>query len=119
MMTKLAIIVMADTDTAEGMGRVANAFMLLSEAIEANAEYKFIFEGAGTKWIGALEEESHKLHGMYIGLKQHITGVCSFCASAFGVKSGVEKAGVNLIAEYNQHPSLLSLVNEGYQIVTF
>jgi hypothetical protein len=118
-MSKLAIIVMADTDTAEAMGRVANAFMLLSEAVEAKAEYKFIFEGAGTKWIDALEDESHKLHGMYKGLKQHITGVCSFCAAAFGVKSSVEKAGIKLIAEYNQHPSLLGIVNEGYQIVTF
>lgn len=118
-MSKLSIIVMADTDTAEAMGRVANAFMLLSEAVETKANFKFIFEGAGTKWIGALEDENHKLHSLYAGLKQHITGVCSYCASAFGVKSSVEKAGVTLISEYNQHPSLLALVNDGYEIVTF
>lgn len=56
---------------------------------------------------------------MYLGLKKQITGVCSFCAEAFGVKSQVEKAGVTLIDEYKNHPSLHNLVIEGYSVLIF
>ncbi|NHB70366.1 DsrE family protein [Perlabentimonas gracilis] len=118
-MTKLAIVIFADTDTAESMGRVANAFVLANEAIESKADLKLIFEGAGTKWIPTLEDENHKLHGMYAALKPQITGACKFCSQAFGVKSAVEKAGVQLLGEYKDHPSLLSLIDEGFQIVSF
>ncbi|MDF1548922.1 MAG: DsrE family protein [Bacteroidales bacterium] len=118
-MTKIAIVVFSDTDTIEALGKVSNAFMLASEAIEHGDELKIIFEGAGAKWIGELEKEDHKLHGLYKGLKNNITGVCSFCAQAFGVKSQIEKAGVPLISEYKNHPSLRNLVVEGFQIITF
>jgi hypothetical protein len=118
-MTKIAIVIFADTTTVEALGKISNAFMLASEAIENGADLKFISEGAGTKWIGELEKEDHKLHKLYSGLKSNITGACSFCAQAFGVKSEVEKAGITLLSEYKSHPSLLSLFTEGYQVITF
>lgn len=119
MMSKIAIIIFADTNTIEAMGRVSNAFMLAGEAAENGDDLKIIFEGAGTKWIGELEKEDHKFHKLYSGLKDRITGVCSFCAQAFGVKSQVEKSGLSLLSEYKQHPSLRSLVTEGYEVITF
>ena len=118
-MTKIAIVVFSDTDTIETLGRVSNAFMLASEAVDHGDDLKFIFEGAGTKWIGELEKEDHKFHGLYKSLKEHITGACSFCAQAFGVKNLVEKAGIHLISEYKDHPSLRKLFADGYQVVTF
>ncbi|MDD3567910.1 MAG: hypothetical protein PHT92_05870 [Bacteroidales bacterium] len=118
-MTKLAIVIFADTDSAEAMGRIANAFVLANEAIDSKADFRIIFEGAGTKWIPALEDENHKLHGMYAALKPSITGACKFCSQAFGVKSAVEKAGVPLLGEYKDHPSILKLIDEGFQIVSF
>lgn len=45
--------------------------------IENGDDLRFIFEGAGTKWIGELEDENHKLHGLYKGLKEHVTGACA------------------------------------------
>jgi len=72
-MTKIAIVVFADTNTMEAMGKVSNAFVLASEAIEAGDELKIIFEGAGTKWIGEMEKTDHMLHQMYLGMKQLIT----------------------------------------------
>jgi hypothetical protein len=118
-MNKIAIIIIADTNTMEAMGRVSNAFILASEAIEKRDDLKIIFEGAGTKWIGELEKEDHKLHELYNGLKDKITGVCSFCAQAFGAKNEVEKAGLPLLAEYKSHPSLRNLVKQGYEVITF
>lgn len=118
-MAKIAIVVFSDTNTIEAMGKVSNAFMLALEAVENGDDLKIIFEGAGTKWIGELEKVDHKLHGLYKGLKDKITGACSFCAQAFGVKNQVESAGINLISEYKQHPSLRNLIAEGYSVINF
>ncbi len=118
-MTKIAIVVFSDTDTMEALGKVSNAFMLALEAIEKGDDLKIIFEGAGTKWIGQMEKEDHKLNKLYLSIKNNITGACSYCAKAFGVKSEVEKAGVPLLSDYKDHPSLRSLVVEGYQILNF
>lgn len=118
-MTKIAIVVFADTNSVEAMGKVSNAFMLAGEAIEAGDDLKLIFEGAGTKWIGELEKEDHKLHGLYSSIKSHITGACDFCAGAFGVKSQIGKAGISLLSEYKSHPSLRNLFADGYQVMSF
>lgn len=118
-MNKIAVIILADTDTMEAMGRVSNAFMLIKELAENKDEFKLIFEGAGARWIKELEKEDHKLHVLYKQIKPHITGVCSYCAQAFGAKSSVEKVGIPLISEYNQHPSIRNLVVEGFEVITF
>jgi hypothetical protein len=117
-MTKIAIVVFADTNTMEALGKVSNAFVLANEALEAGDELKIIFEGAGTRWIGELEKEDHKLHGMYLSIKNNITGVCHFCAKAFGVKHEIEKSGVALLDEYKSHPSLRNLFVEGFHVIT-
>ena len=117
-MTKIAIVVFSDTNTMEALGKVSNAFVLATEAIEAGDELKIIFEGAGTKWIGELEKEDHKLHGLYQNIKSKITGVCKFCSQVFGVKNEVEKAGLPLLDEYKDHPSLRNLFSEGFHLIT-
>jgi hypothetical protein len=118
-MTKIAIVVFADTNTVEALGKVSNAFMLASEAIENGDQLKIIFEGAGTKWIGELEKEDNKMHGLYLSLKNKITGVCSYCAQAFGVKNEIIKSGLPLLEEFKGHPSLRTLFAEGFQVVIF
>jgi len=118
-MAKIGIVVFSDTDTMEAVGKVSNAFMLALEAIENGDDLKIIFEGAGTKWIGELEKEDNKMHQLYLSVKDKITGVCSYCAQAFGVKSSVEKAGVTLLADFKGHPSLRNLVADGFEILIF
>lgn len=118
-MKKVAVIILADTDTMEAMGRVSNAFMLIKELAENKDDFKLIFEGAGARWINELEKQDHKLHGLYKEVKKEITGVCSFCAQAFGGKTSIEKFGIPLISEYNQHPSIRNLFVEGYEVITF
>lgn len=118
-MSKIAVVIFSDTNSTEALGKVSNAFMLASEAIEHGDDLKIIFEGAGTKWIGELENEEHKLHHLYVDLKSKITGVCQFCAQAFGVKNEIERAGVPLLTEYKSHPSLRNLVSDNYEVITF
>jgi len=116
-MTKIAIVIFSDTEGMEALGKVSNAFVLANEAIEHGDDLKIIFEGAGSKWVGVLEDERHKMHGMYKALKGKITGVCKFCAQSFGVKSQVEKAGVTLLDDYKDHPSLRNLFADGYNVL--
>lgn len=118
-MTKIAIVIQSDTETMEAMGKVSNAFMLAQEAIENGDDLKIIFEGAGVRWIGALEDKNHKLHELYLSVKDNITGVYFFCASVFSVKSKVLAANIPLISEYKEHPSLRQLFVDGYQVITF
>lgn len=119
MKSKIAIVVFSDTNTAEALGKVSNAFVLAQEAIDSGDDLRFIFEGAATKWIGEMENDSHKLHELYKKLKGAITGACAFCAKAYGVKNQIEKAGVPLLSEYKDHPSIRRLVVEGYTIISF
>ena len=46
-------------------------------------------------------------------------GACAYCARAFGVKDGVQESGVELLGDFEGHPSLAKLVAQGYQVITF
>ncbi len=118
-MVKVAIVVLADTETHEDMARVHNALLAAKEFKEANDDVKLIFDGAGTKWIKELSKPDHLFHELFELLKGKSTGVCSFCAGAFGVKESVLTSNIPLMEEYEGHPSFRELIVEGYQIITF
>jgi hypothetical protein len=48
-----------------------------------------------------------------------IGGACSYCSGAYGVKDQGEQTGVTLLDEYEGHPSLRTLICDGYAVVTF
>jgi hypothetical protein len=111
--------VFADTDTAEGLGRVMNALMTAKEFKEAGDEALIIFDGAGTKWIAEFARDDHKYHALFEDVRDIVGGACSYCADAVGVKAEVEQSGVELLEDYRGHPSVRKLVNDGYEIITF
>ena len=116
-MNKAAVIVYTDTESAEGMGRVMNALETAKEFKEHDDEIRLIFDGAGTKWIPKLEDESHRLNPLYRTVKSD-TQACDYCAEAFHVIDDVEEHGVDLVDEYDGHPSIRSLVDDDYEILT-
>ncbi len=118
-MVKVAIVVLADTESHADLGRLFNAMEVTKEFKEANDEVRLIFDGAGTKWVAEMAKPDHKLHDLFNSLKDKISGACSYCSSAFGVKDEVQACGVTLLGEYDGHPSLRTLVAEGYQVITF
>jgi hypothetical protein len=118
-MSKVAIVVLADTETHEGLGRVVNALEAVKEFKEGHDDVQLIFDGAGPKWIPELEKPDHRAHGLYVTVKDRIAGACDFCAGAFGVKEKVVACGVKLTGEYDGHPSFRKLVAQGYQVITF
>lgn len=116
---KAAIVVLADTETHEDLGRVVNALEAVKELKEAKDEVQLVFDGAGTKWVVELSKSDHKAHGLYEAVKDRVSGVCSFCAGAFGVKDAVKACGAPLVADYDGHPSFRKLLAQGYQVITF
>jgi len=118
-MSKTAIVILTDTETHESLGRVSNAFEFAKELADQNQEVAIIFDGAGTKWIPALEDENHDMHPLYKAVRTHIDGACKFCSKAFGVINEVRKSDISLLDDYDGHPSLANYVSQGYQVVTF
>ena len=116
---KAAIVVLADTDTHEALGRVVNALEAVKEFKEGGDEVQLIFDGAGSKWVGQLSRPDHKAHGLYESVRDRVSGVCEYCAGAFGVKDEVQACGVPLTDDFEGHPSFRNLMSEGYQIITF
>jgi hypothetical protein len=118
-MPKAAIVVLADTETKKGLGRVANALTSAKEFKEEDHDVTVIFDGAGTKWVGELSDQEHKYNKHFESVKDEVEGACAYCARAFGVKEEVQESGVDLMGEFEGHPSLAKLVSEGYQVITF
>ena len=118
-MQKVAIVVLADTSPADGLGRIVNALMAAKEFKEGEAEVQVIFSGAGTKWIGELANPKHQLHEVYNAVKDRVAGACGFCASAFGVADSTKARGVKLLEEYGTNMSFQRLLDSGYQVITF
>ncbi len=118
-MAKVGIVVLADTDTHEALGRVVNALETAKESKESGDDVQIIFDGAGTKWVPELSNPENKAHPLYEAVKDKVAGACDFCAGAFGVKNQIQKTDIKLLSEYDQHPSLRKLVVNDYQVITF
>ena len=127
-MPKAALVIFAGTEGREGIGRVANALvahvgespaLTAKEFKETGDDVTIVFDGAGTTWIGTLVDAGHRYHDAFEEVRDRIAGACSYCAERYGVKEQVEQAGIALLAEYEDHPSIRSLLADGYQVVTF
>lgn len=118
-MLKIAVIVLADTETHADLGRVVNALEVVRESLEAGDDVRLIFDGAGTRWIAELANPNHKRHALFQQVLPAVAGACLFCAKAFGVHDAVQACGVRLLDEHDGHPSVRTLLSEGYQVLTF
>ena len=119
MATKVAIVILADTETQADRARAANALTTAYEFKEAGEEVTVVFTGAGTKWVVELSEPDHRLHRAFDLVRDKVAGACKACAVSFGVREEVLASGVPLLTEYKGHQSLRRLVGEGFQVITF
>ena len=118
-MSKIAIVVLTDTEGNEALGKIVNALTAAKEFKDGGDDVQVIFTGTGTKWIGQLTQPDHKLHGLFTELKDDVTGACSFCATAFGVADSVQSARVSMLEDYGANMSYRQLINDGFQVLTF
>ncbi|MFC4541831.1 DsrE family protein [Halosolutus amylolyticus] len=117
-MPDAAIVVLAGTEAPSDLGRVVNALQVVKEFDEAGDDVQLIFDGAGTQWVGELEDEDHDYHALYATVADHAQ-VCDYCAGAYGVEDEVEASEAAPIDQFEGHPSVRSLVGDGYEIITF
>jgi hypothetical protein len=117
--TKIAVVILASTETHEGLGRAVNGLMTAKEALENGGEAEVVFDGAGVVAAAALADPGHKAHGVYDQVRNNFTGVCAICARSFGVEDATKELGIPFLTEYKQHPSLYGRMAAGTHVVTF
>lgn len=71
-MTKVAFVVLADTETREGLGRTVNAMIGTKEFKDAGDEVRLIFDGAATKWVGELAKPDHRYHELFEAVRDRV-----------------------------------------------
>ncbi len=120
---KIAIVLQAGSDTHEGMARALHALIYAKELTEAGVETRLIFDGAGSEWAAKLlAPESPQEKGL-AAMLSGITGqgvvyeICDYCSGAFHVKDKLQAANAPLSGQYMNHPSIASLVLDGFQIL--
>ena len=116
---KAALVILASGDSPESLGRVVNALMGAYEMMESGQEVKIVFDGAGTQAAAALSAPDHKYHDLFRLVQSKVSGICSYCANAFGVAPKIEQANLPFADDFKGHPSFKSLLEEQYQILTF
>jgi len=116
---KVAVVLLADTETKGDMGRMANALATVQDFKQSGDDVQLILDGAGVRWIGELEKPDHKYHDVYAEVKDRLGGVCRYCADAFGVADQVEASDATFADDFKGHPSFRSLMADGYQVITF
>lgn len=116
---KIAIIILADTDTNDGLGRVVNALAAAGEYDKAGDEVRIVFTGTGTKWPTSLEKADHPAHGLYVAAKGLIDGACGFCANAFGQTEAMKNYSIKLLETSGPFMSYRQFTEEDFQILTF
>lgn len=118
-MARAAVVILADTESHADHGRLANGLEAAKEFAETPGDdVELIFDGAGTQWAPLLEDPANEYHGLYQTVRDD-AAVCDYCAAAFGVEEAVAETGVVTLDEHDGHPSIRSLVAEGYEVLTF
>lgn len=118
-MANAAVVILAGTEGHENLGRVVNGLQTAREFAETEGdELELIFDGAGTQWIPALEDPDSDPHDLYQAVKEDASA-CDYCAGAFDVDEAVTDSGVVRLDDHDGHPSIRSLVDDGYEVITF
>jgi hypothetical protein len=115
----VAIVILAGTETHEGLGRLVNSLETAKEMKETGDDLRVVFDGAGTEGLATLSDPQHRAHGLYAAVADQISGACSYCANAFHVRDKLEQSEVPLLSEYDNHSSIRRLLAGGYQVLTF
>ncbi|MCL4529097.1 MAG: hypothetical protein M1282_06765 [Chloroflexi bacterium] len=119
-MNKVALVVFAESEGSHSdLARVVNTLEVAKEFKDGGDEVEIIFDGAGVTSAVALADPENKRHRLYGAVQDKVSGVCAFCAKAFGVYEKAQALNIPLLDEHNKHPSLRTRVNKGYQVITF
>lgn len=126
MKQKTAILILSDPRSGgeEALGRLFNGLAAAYEFKQAGEPVTVLFQGAGTRWAGALADDAHPAHGLFQEVRDVVAGVSCGCAEVFGATAGANACGLplvggNAVPGTAGLPSLLELTREGCRILTF
>lgn len=97
---------------------------VLLNALDMHAkghEARIVVEGAATRLIPELAEESHMLHGLWekcraLGL---VAGACKACSKKMGTADSARRQAMPLLDDMNGHPGMAAYREQGYEVITF
>ncbi len=118
-MPKFLFLILAGTETHEGIGRLVNALAIAKELKEEGHEVRLVFDGAGTEGFSALASPDHGAHALFAAVADRAAGACRRGAGAFGVRASLEALGLPLLSDYEGHPSLAGYLARGYRVLPF
>lgn len=121
-MSKVAIIVLEGTEVKESVARIRHALIYSKEIKEAGNEIMLIFDGNGTKWLDIISNETSEfdfLNKLFKDIKSMdiIYKACDFCSTRKDVKNSLKLKNIEFLSEYDGHPNIGKLINDGYQII--
>jgi hypothetical protein len=118
-MANAAVVILAGTEGHANVGRLVNGLETAEEFAETDGdEVEVVFDGAGTQWILELEDPDSDQHELYRAVRENASA-CDFCSGAFGVDDAVNDSDVVRLDDHDGHPSLRSLVADGYEVLTY
>lgn len=121
---KVAIILQAGPGSHETHARMLHSMLYSKELKERGHEVRLIFDGASTQWLekwgDPQDDDDRRMGAFFEQLKDAglTYVVCDFCSAAFQVREALEARGEPLVAEYMNHPSVASLIEDGFHLVT-
>ena len=123
---KTAIIVLSDPKAGsdEALGRLFNALASAYDFKQAGDEVEIIFQGAGTRWVGALADTNHPAYELFKEVEDKVAGVSCGCADVFGATQEVEKSAFDFIKDNpvpgtSGLPSIRKLTQDGFNVLIF
>ena len=120
--SKVAIILQAGAAGHEQLARALHSILYAKELQEKGHEVRLVFDGAGTEWLARWSEPQNEgdahLGALFRSVKDAglVYSVCDYCSGAFRVRDRLVAAGEPLEGQYMDHPSVASLVEDGYQV---
>jgi hypothetical protein len=120
MKTAIAILSDPKNGSEESLGRVFNALAAAYDFKNAGKEVSIIFQGAGTRWPEALQQENHPAHDLFKSVEDKIQGISCGCADVFGGDTtGYDLIKDNSVPNTSGLASYSALQEQGYNVITF
>lgn len=97
---------------------------VLLNALDMHAngyEAKIVVEGAATKLIPELAQESHMLHGLWEKCRSDglVDGACRACSQKMGTADAARRQDMALLDDMNGHPGIATYRKQGFEVITF
>lgn len=123
-MNKYVVMVMGESDTPEGRGRMVHAMKAVNDLKASGAEVKMVFAGIGVTWMSEIHKMEHPFvqhyQPLWESVKEDVVGVCNFCATGrFKTGDETEALGFGFLGDEGQHLNISELISDGSQLLTF